>query len=597
MKLEMANNILPISKSMIVDYSSEPIENIWQVNDSKLRNTTINYKESIIAFLKSVSEGVVCIQSASITDKQVIKQIFDTARGREVKIYLLLNQYSPEIDLLSGVCLIRYDLSNTGTFILSNPNSNQSEGLFFGGKLSEQSLTSSNQILIEIKEKEISELFRHFCFHFWESAKKEVKEEGKHNSIDTKPIDVFHDKLAFGERDFIYSTLFDFVEKTTRNKLSGSLIVPLEKEDQDPIFIKPTEEIEIGNINLEELLSPREFEKHTPEFLDNGKSCKIEFKWSNVPFYLPEKSSESSMYEKWRKESEIINNHLNSFLEKIKLGENKEKTISKALSRFFLGKKNSFNKLKSEIEEIKQVDFANITNIELKEKITTINQICNQVEVEIGEIEQEDKKARLDEEIDVLKGKDLEKHKLLSEKKLDLDEKQSISNEKLKNFLEKYKIEESLLGKLKNEWQQHSGHKNKQKNPKEAQEAESKLTELKEIQNQVFLNKIKSEIENLEKEVKRNNDEIMRKENEKSKTNQNAFSKSSLDEFVSNQPSQQISSNNKYLLVPDMPQLPIIGKLYELNNQSYLAIEFWEQYHQGKLEADRLKAKLCAIKK
>jgi len=49
--------------------------------------------------------------------------------------------------------------------------------------------------------------------------------------------------------------------------------------------------------------------------------------------------------------------------------------------------------------------------------------------------------------------------------------------------------------------------------------------------------------------------------------------------------------------LPDQfPKLPKVGKLYQLNNQYFLAIEFWEEYELGKKEAERLKANLCAIK-
>ena len=72
-------------------------------------------------------------------------------------------------------------------------------------------------------------------------------------------------------------------------------------------MIKATDTDEIGNFNLEELPSYQEFETHTPNLPDNGTSCMIEYKWNNVPYYLPEKSNESSLYEKWKKESEKIN--------------------------------------------------------------------------------------------------------------------------------------------------------------------------------------------------------------------------------------------------------------------------------------------------
>lgn len=592
----MANKILPITKLKVVDYSNEPLTNFWQVKGIKSHSANQKSKQQIIELLQSVTEGFICIQSEKLSDKQVIKQIFDTARGREVKIYILVNQYSPELDLLNGVCLIRYELQNTGSLILANPNTNQPRGLFFSGQLTENILEVSNQILREIKDKEVTELFRHFCFQFWETAKKEIIEESKHINIESKPIDVFHDTTAFGDKDFVYSTLFDFIEKTKRGDLSNKLIVPFKKENQSPILIKSDDKQALGSIGIDELLPYKEFENYIPVLSDKGTTCKTEYEWTNTPFYLPEKSSESPLYENWKSETKKINNHLETILNKIQEAEKREKTISSALSRFFLGKKNTFNKLKSDIEELMQTDFANITDKQLKEKITAINSIYSQVESEVGEIEQEDKKAKLNEEIDVLKERKKTKEEELKNKQGELNEKEKNVSDQLKSFLAKHKIEEALVGKLKSEWQQQSGHKNKQKNPKEAEEAEAKIAELNEIQNQVFINKLKSEIENIQREIKRIEDEIKRNENEKSKSSQQSESKSSLTEFVSNESSKQSSNSGKLLSVTDLQQLPKVGKLYQFNSQPYLAIEFWEEYDQGKSEADRLKAKLCAIK-
>lgn len=592
----MANKILPISKSKVVDYSNELLTNFWQVKGGKSHSVGQNYKQQIINLLQSVTEGFVCIQSVKLTDKQLIKQIFDTARGREVKVYILVKQYSPELDLLNGVCLIRYELQNTGSFVLVNPNSNQPNGLFFSGHLTESTFTTSNHILKEINEKEVTELYRHFCFRFWETAKKEIIEEGKHLNIESKPIDVFHDTSSFGDKDFVYSTLFEFTEKANRENLSEKLIVPFTKENESPILIKQLSKIDLGILSMTDLLPLSDFEKQEPILEDDGTACKVEYKWIREPFYLPEKCNESSLYEKWKSETAKIINHLNTIMNKIQDGEKREKTISSTLSRFFLGKKNTFNKLKSDIEDLMQTDFANITDKQLKEKISEINSIYSQVESEIEEIEQEDKKAKLDEEINGLKESKKNKEAELTNIQGELNEKEKNVSEKLNDFLAKHNIEEALLGKIKNEWQQQSGHKNKQKNPKEAEDAENKLAELSEIQNQVFINKLKSELVNIQREVKRIEDEIKRKENEKSKSGQQSGNKSSLSDFVSNESSKQSSNSGKLLSVPDLQQLPKVGKLYQLNNQPYLAIEFWEQYDQAKAEADRLKAKLCAIK-
>ncbi len=592
----MANKILPLSKSKIVDYSNQPVTDFWQVGNDKSYSKDRNFKQHVIALLQFVTEGFVCIQSEMITDKQIIKQLFDTARGREVKIYILVNQHTPELNMLSGVCLIRYELKNTGSFILTNPNSNQPSGHFFSGQFTEESLASPNHVIKELNGKEMPELFRHFCYHFWESAKKEIVEESKHLNIESKPVDVFHDTTTHGEMDFIYATLFDYVRKSDRGNLSNKLIVPVKKENQTPILIKQSDKRDLGILSLTDLLPLNEFEAHTPDLHDDGTACKVEYQWKSEPFYLPEKCNESPLYEKWKSENDKITNHLNTILNKIQDGEKREKTISSKLSRFFLGKKNTFNKLRSDIEDLKQIDFAGITDKQLKEKISEINSIYSQIESEIGEIEQEDKKAKLDEEINGLKESKKNKEVELTNKQGELNGKENNVSEQLKDFLAKHKIEEALLGKIKSEWQQQSGHKNKQKNPKEAEDAENKLTELNEIQNQVFINKLKSEVENIQREIKRIEDEIKRKENEKSKSGQQSGNKSSLSEYVSNESSKQSSNSGKLLSAPGLQQIPKVGKLYQLNSQSYLAIENWEQYEIGKSEAERLKAKLCAIK-
>jgi hypothetical protein len=58
-------------------------------------------------------------------------------------------------------------------------------------------------------------------------------------------------------------------------------------------------------------------------------------------------------------------------------------------------------------------------------------------------------------------------------------------------------------------------------------------------------------------------------------------------------PQNQHGKENK-LPVPVFPHIPGTGELYQHNGQSYLAIKHWEEYDQGKQEAKRLNAKLCA---
>jgi hypothetical protein len=95
------------------------------------------------------------------------------------------------------------------------------------------------------------------------------------------------------------------------------------------------------------------------------------------------------------------------------------------------------------------------------------------------------------------------------------------------------------------------------------------------------------------------NNQIESKEKEKNKQTHQSSS-SSLSEIVGGNSSKQNNSEQKLLVqfsdFQNLPQLPTIGKLYQVNSKAFLGIQYWEEHEQGKKEAERLNAKLCAIK-
>jgi predicted ribosome quality control (RQC) complex YloA/Tae2 family protein len=314
----------------------------------------------------------------------------------------------------------------------------------------------------------------------------------------------------------------------------------LNKENQIPIFIKPITAINLDDNVSDNLLPKTEFENIEPNFVDDGVSVSIDYKWQIVPFYLPEKASENSLYDRWKKKTEEIIKALDSILNKIQDAEKRETNWSKKISRLVLGKKNVFSALINEIENLKTTDFANQPDAKLKEKINRINEINAQVQNEIGEIEIEDRKAKLDEEIENLKKDISEKEKELETKKQELEAKK--------------------------------------------QDEEQKK----------FMSKTESEIKEIEKKINSFKNQIDSKEKEKNKQIQQSSS-SSLELLTDKNAKQTNSTKSQLVQLPDLQQLPSIGKLYQVNSQSYLAIQFWEEYEQGKKESERLKAKLCAI--
>lgn len=590
----MRTKIQSISKTKTIDYSNELMQNFWQQKSNISANQ--NHKSEIEKIIQSAQEGIVCIQTETLTDKGLIKQIFDIAQNFKVRFYILVNEYSQELDLLNEICLIRYEVKNIGSFILVNPNSDKPQGFFFTGQLTEQSLDKSQHISRSLDTKETDELFRHFCFQFWETAKKEVIEKGKHNDVTSKPLDVFHDINTFDGKDFVYSTIFDFSKKANRSELSDKKIIYLNEETQIPTQINSKSTKDLGEHILDNLLPKSEFENQEPNFTDDRISVNTEYKWKNIPFYLPEKATESSLYENWKKKNDEIEKAIESILHKIQEAEKKEGNLSKAISRFFLGKKNIFRTLKNEINNLRDTNFANEIEAELKEKINRINEINAEVQSEVSEIEIENHKAKLDEEIENLKTHILEQEDILAIQKNELEAKESNMNKSLDEFCLKYNIDKNKLGQEKNNLGQLAGEKNKKKNPEEAKEAEKKLNELKEIQNTTFISKTESEVKELEKKINSLKNQINAKEKEKNKQISQSSS-SSLSEVIGDKNSKQNNSKKPQLLqIPDLKQLPIIGKLFQVSNQHYLAIQNWEEYEIGKKEAKRLEANLCALK-
>jgi DNA repair exonuclease SbcCD ATPase subunit len=205
-----------------------------------------------------------------------------------------------------------------------------------------------------------------------------------------------------------------------------------------------------------------------------------------------------------------------------------------------------------------------------------------------AEVEEENRKAKIDEEIEEIQNKIYEQKNELEVKEKELKEKEEEQNNKIQKFCEKYGYNNgSKLDEIKRELSIKSS------NNKENM-IEKQLEELQDLENTTFIQKLKDDISKIEKQIKNYQGQIESKEKEKNKEIKSDEKTSALVELL-NSSKSQANEKNLFISMPNLPQLPQTGKLYQLGKESYLAIEFWEDYEQGKKEAERLKAKLCAI--
>ena len=587
----MRTKIQPVSKTERIDYSNAIIENIWHCKKEYFLDNKRNRIQDLIK--SSIGESVICILTEEFTDKPLLETLhyLTQSNPNDLRVYILVNSYSNELDSLSNHCLIRYEgLQIKGTFVLLKDLSGKTpKGIFFTGRLTEQSLAVSDHLIFDIDEQDISKLYTHFCYLFWHSAKEEIIKE-KHQEVTSRPLDVFHNPFEYDNRDYVYATLFNFSSQIPRGDLMNKHILYLNKETQIPILIQPETEKKLGDNILQSLLPKEEFQAQKPTLEDDGVSCSITYSWNNIPYYLPNNATEHTLYKEWKNKQDEIIKKLNAIQEKIEEAEKKENSISKKIFRLFLGKKNVFLKLSQEIDELKKVDYPNLPENNLKEKINRADEIYKEVSGHAAEVEEENRKAKIDEEIEEIQNKISEQKNELEVKEKELKEKEEEQKNKIQKFCEKYGYNNgSKLDEIKRELSKKSS------NNKENM-IEKQLEELQNLENTTFIQKLKEDISKIETQIKKYQGQIESKEKEKNREIKSDEKTSALDELDSSSKSQA-NEKNLFISMPNLPQLPQTGKLYQLGKESYLAIEFWEEYEQGKKEAERLKAKLCAIYK
>lgn len=543
----MANKIQPIMKQETVSYGNCDVKNFWMPRGESSHR---EYKESIKQLLQNVQSGFICVYSEKLEDKDIIKLLFDLSEKK--RIYVLVNEYSSAMDILKGKVLIRYSgINNIGSFVLVNPNSNAARGMFFSGQLTEGSLLLEHTSY-SITSDEVKELFRHFCFMFWERAKTEIIEKDE-VEVKAKPLDIYYDTDRFGGKDYVYGTLFDFVENDCRKNLAGKRIVYCGNEKQLPTPIQAASKQNLGDNKMKELLPKEEFEAQKPTFKDDGGSIQIEYIWQNVPFYLPDNAKEHNLYIQWETEKGKIKQKVDSLTSALSELEKRENTVSKNIARFFLCKKQKFAKLKELISKIQPVDFSTVTKEMRNEYIGQINKISDEITMHGIEIDEENRKAILRDEIEGLQKQISDKQQELSNKKAELESK--------------------------------------------SQELENKETESKKNV-KISVSKLEDDIKKIENSIQNLNNQVKNKQKEIEKVgSSNKASGSPLSAFEgSNNKKQKNGSSAKPFETQNLPQLPQVGKLFSVDRNHYLVIEYWEDYELGRKECERLNAKLCATK-
>ena len=363
---------------------------------------------------------------------------------------------------------------------------------------------------------------------------------------------------------------YQYVANDIRGNLSGKTIFSLGGSVSQKFKINAESRITVQPAPPSKLLPKEEFENLKPAFTDDDRSVSITYEWTNIPFTLPSRN-EHPHYKNWENEEKKITAYIVKIQNNISDIENSGNKLSKLLDRLFLGKKQLFSEYKNKLDELKGIKYSTLKNPELQEKIKQINEIRVSVEKESSELSEENRKAKIKEDIDAKETR-----------KKDLEEKLVNQEKELKETEEKIKTLSDDLKELEKQ------SKEKTEEIKNAnKEMEDKKVAKKRIEGDI--DKLRNQIKTVTNEISNLNTQL------KKPTKEEKNEGSSLTNILKGGGKPQNQSGLvKELAVPQFPHLPHTGELFQHNGQNYLAITYWEDYDKGKSEAKRLDAKLCA---
>jgi hypothetical protein len=190
--MEVQTPIDKVYKTREMRFDDVPVQNFWlkQLSPELVRFPRNDCRSRLEKLVSAAEKSVICVASEALSDAQVIRLLRQAAE-RGNRIYLLVNRYDPALEELTGCCLIRTGISNIGSFALACPNTAEASGLLFAGPLTEQALAFDETLLLNLGKAQGAALYRHFCHHFWHTAKQEILERGGQPiPVCAKPVDV-----------------------------------------------------------------------------------------------------------------------------------------------------------------------------------------------------------------------------------------------------------------------------------------------------------------------------------------------------------------------------------------------------------------------
>lgn len=301
-----------------IDRSAEVMPKSWkwpEVNCSVFSNAEM--RNARIQTELYDAHSVICLLTKSLDDTNIISYLHNLAQNGH-RVYLLLGSFSQNLQQLTGNCLIRIlpkEMMPHGSLIIRDPGSNIAKGFLLSNSLSTQNHV---ELLCTSEDQELlAELFRYYCYLFWEQAEMEYLSEGdsRGGRVADKGVDVFYSGKPCP--NYLYDKFLINSKGVSRGSLLGQY-VSLEGGTQH-LQIKGFTNKDLDSIPFSYLPEKDELERAEPkEFPDELDYIMVDYHWGVLPFYLPKGAKQSSFYKDWEEYKTKTSLMIDSFLDEIK---------------------------------------------------------------------------------------------------------------------------------------------------------------------------------------------------------------------------------------------------------------------------------------
>lgn len=405
---------------------------------------------------------------------------------------------------------------------------------------------------------------------------------------------------------------YSFVAEELRQALIGRKIRPLGSLNDRSIAAEATRTMEV---QADSFLPLPDLEKLEPTLKDDGITCKVTYQWSILPFSLPKGASEDPLYQKWKDKQTNFTQRISETQKIIDKAEEKSKGFAGNLMRFLkrtiAGKSQKWEELRDSLADLGGMELHLLPDAQRRKIVGQFNEIQKEAANTVVELDQKVEEARqqdeweakrkvLVDEVSDLEQQIVASSKEIAQKESEFQAEKQQLREQFAAWLKAKKIAEDDVPKQRSKWEQASGKKRRDKNPKEAEEARAALSELNQLDPSVLDRRHAGDIKGLSQAKQSLETRLQKKKADLEKIgdhfeprSQSTGGGSVLDGLQGKGGSP--SASNLRAFTDDFPEdLPSKGALYVAAGKRYLAISFWQEEEKGNKEADRLKAILCA---